>query len=124
MSDLIAKIAQESPDWQRTMAERLPKFYVTEGLLEKLELLLTTFLFMEVKIRWFGPQDLIKDYDLVLQSDIELPKEKKSALHLIQRALQMSAHILIEDNTQLAAHLHGRLLSNKTPEYSTASKAV
>ncbi|MEJ6482603.1 WD40 repeat domain-containing protein, partial [Nostoc punctiforme UO1] len=72
----------------------------------------------------FGVEALIRDYYLIedleilnnLEANEKLDSEKVKILKLIQRALQLSSHILNEDQTQLVGQLWGRLQSFPQPE--------
>lgn len=75
---------------------------------------LTSPVFLRAKLTDLGIQSLISDYDLtasqaLLPFESEHPQEVK-ALHLIQGALRLSAHILHSDPAQMASQLTGRLL--------------
>jgi WD40 repeat protein len=77
---------------------------------------LTDWGFLEQKLGAVGITALIDDYDLLLPL---LPAEEQPGLKRIQGALQLSAHVLAEDNSQLAGQLLGRLLSFSDPEILT-----
>jgi WD40 repeat protein len=61
-------------------------------------------------------QELIEDYDRAFEPPVSIFGEKAETLKLIQAALQLSAHILERDKTQLAGQLLGRLLDFPNPE--------
>jgi WD40 repeat protein len=65
-------------------------------------------------------QTLIEDYDLIDDAELlthpEYDAQTVKALKLIQGALRLSAHILIQDTKQLAWQLSGRLLHFDAPE--------
>ena len=84
---------------------------VREG--QRLKAWLTDWGFLEQKLGAVGITALIDDYDLLLRL---LPAEEQPGLKRIQGALQLSAHVLAEDNSQLAGQLSGRLLSFSDPE--------
>jgi WD40 repeat protein len=67
---------------------------------------LTDFRFLQAKTEALGLQRLIDDYDLARRNGFSEP-----GLRVIQEALQLSAHVLADDCTQLASQLTGRLLS-------------
>jgi hypothetical protein len=67
--------------------------------------------FIEHKVFASKGEQLIKDYNLILQPDILIPENKEFSLKLMQDAIRLSAHILELDKTQLAGQLLGRLLS-------------
>ncbi len=85
----------------------------------ELEKLLTDFRFMKAKVFAFGPHPLIEDYDFAILPRLEASngriESQEKNLRLIQGALQLSAHILANDATQLAGQLIGRLLFSESP---------
>ena len=94
----------------------LPYHMASAGMVDDLRQILIDFDFVEFKISISGLQPLIEDYGLALQSEIQLDQQTKRSLQLIQSALQLSAHVLARDHTQLAGQLWGRLQVEKTPE--------
>jgi WD40 repeat protein len=78
---------------------------------ERLFALLTNYSFMLRKILVFGPQLLIEDYSSASRKDISFSPRREQALALVQEALLLSAHVIGDDPSQLAAQLIGRLLS-------------
>jgi len=91
----------------------LPTHLAGIGRGEDLVTLLTDFGFLEAKIAGLGPQSLVEDYEMALGSD-NLSAEEAQTLSLIQGAVQLSAHVLMEDAEQLAGHLVGRLMSHES----------
>ncbi|GJD19102.1 WD-40 repeat protein [Rivularia sp. IAM M-261] len=89
----------------------LPYHLAKAAMANELCDILTEFDFLEHKVSALAPQLLIEDYNLALDFDIKISEFQKFNLKLIKEALQLSAHILAEDKTQLASQLHGRLLS-------------
>lgn len=75
--------------------------------------LLTTFEFLHAKVVELEPQLLIDDFDLAFVLGLA---DHEDGLRLIQAALRLSAHVLIEDPAQLAGQLIGRLVSFPAPE--------
>ena len=69
---------------------------------EELHALLFHFPWLQTKLGICGVNALLSDYDL-------LPQEGE--LKLIRHTLQLSAHVLDRDSTQLPSQLHGRLCS-------------
>jgi WD40 repeat protein len=92
----------------------LPRYLADALQVDRLQLILRDFEFLQAKINYIGIQDLIEDYDLIhpLKADLEQIK----ILQLIQSAISLSENILDEDKTQLAGQLLGRLLSFDIPE--------
>lgn len=85
------------------------------GDLQKYYQRLCDFKFLLGKIQHseFGVQALIEDYDLLDDSELEKHPchnpEAAKELRLIRGALRLSAHVLVEEPTQLASQLWGRL---------------
>lgn len=98
----------------------LPKLLSDSSQVTNLYILLTDFDFIEAKVSELGVQLLIEDYDLAFTSDIlnseELSKSKGDNLKIIQNALRLSAHILVQDKTQLAGQFLGHLLFSDAPD--------
>jgi WD40 repeat protein len=67
--------------------------------------ILTDFDFLQTKVETLGHQKLIDDY-----KEARLDGFNTSSLREIQEALELSSHVLIEDSSQLASQLTGRLL--------------
>ena len=74
------------------------------------------FDFAEHKLFASGPQSLIEDYGLALQSEVQLDSTVKEGFCSIQSALRLSANALTEGSTQLAGQMLGRLMSFETSE--------
>ncbi len=120
----------------------LPAYLAKAGMAKDLFDLLTDFEFIEAKISAVGTPPLIEDYDLVRNLDPPQPPltrgeqentphpllfnrssyeeglggDRAETLKLIQGAIRLSAHVLDKNETQLAGHLLGRLMSFKAPE--------
>ncbi|BAY98624.1 WD-40 repeat protein [Tolypothrix tenuis PCC 7101] len=122
MGEFADKLAAQSPAFQRAYLGSLAPSLVKSGKLEKYYKTLTDFDFITAKINYleFGVQPLIDDYDLIDDVEIlthpEYNAKTVKALKLIQRALDLSKHILERDKTQLAAQLWGRLQCFQLPE--------
>ena len=80
---------------------------VETGREEELRRLLFDFDWLQAKLEATDATALIADFDF-LADDTDL--------RLVQGAIQLAAHVLAQDKTQLAGHLLGRLLSYKAPE--------
>ncbi|HYM76872.1 MAG TPA: TIR domain-containing protein [Candidatus Dormibacteraeota bacterium] len=83
--------------------------FVTSDRSGELERLLLDFRWLQAKLANTEPDALIEDFDA-------LPKSTERAL--VQSAIRLSAHVLIQDRNQLAAHLTGRLLGHPSPAIS------
>ncbi|MEG3884810.1 hypothetical protein QT971_11420, partial [Microcoleus sp. herbarium19] len=94
----------------------LPYHLARAGMVDDFCDLLTDFELIEYKLSVLLSQSLIEDYDLALQSEIQISEDKKDCLKAIQGAIRLSAHILDRDKTQLAGQLLGRLLFHDSPE--------
>ena len=86
-------------------------YHLTEaGREEELEALLLNFDWLQAKLNATDIYSLIADYDFLSDN---------TNLRLVQEALRLSSHVLVEDKTQLASQLWGRLLSFDVPEIQT-----
>ncbi|MES1243465.1 MAG: WD40 repeat domain-containing protein [Acidobacteriota bacterium] len=74
---------------------------------DRLRALLSSFSFLERKVRNLNASELVSDYEY-------LPED--SPLRLVQAAVRLSAYILDRDPGQLAGHLLGRLLDHDATE--------
>jgi len=81
----------------------------------KLKETLLDFVFLDAKVGALGPYTLIDDFDLALPAEQQVIAKPSSvsALAITRRALQMSAHVLVLDASQLAGQLIGRLLDER-----------
>lgn len=95
---------------QRKLSE-LPYQQTHARLQEELKATLTDYNFLEAKVHSMGPQPLIDDYE-----ESQRVGYQERNLSLIHSALQLSAHVLVQDPTQLPSQMTGRLLDQKTPE--------
>ena len=96
-----------------------PSSALNAGSTNKYYGILTDFNFISLKINHpnFGVEALIRDYDLIddpeilenLDEEEKLNPEQVKTLKLIQRTLQLSAHVLNQDPSQLVGQLWGRL---------------
>ena len=75
------------------------------GRNETLKALLLDVNWIQAKLLATDPSALISDYDYLAQGD----------LHLLQGAIELSAHILARDPTQLQSQLWGRLMGFESP---------
>jgi WD40 repeat protein/tetratricopeptide (TPR) repeat protein len=87
----------------------LPYHLVLAEMSNELCELLTEFEFLEYKLSIVEAQELVDDYDFTLRTNLQLSPENRNILKLIQRALELSMHVLNKDKTQLAGQLVGRL---------------
>jgi WD40 repeat protein len=87
------------------------------GYLEELKMLLRNFNWLQVKLNNTDVSALINDYDY-----LDLSSERLQSFALIQSALQLSAHVLSQDKTQLAAQLLGRMMNFKNDGIQTLLK--
>lgn len=92
--------------------QALPTHLANARQTDRLERMLVDFSFIEAKIDLFGPTSLINDLDLALAQDLSLENERIRGLRSIQLVIRLSAHILIEDKTQLVGQLLGHLISS------------
>jgi WD40 repeat protein len=79
-------------------------------LWDGLQEILTDFDFLQAKVGAVGPQSLIEDYDQANAAGYE-----ERDLPLVRGALQLSTHVLAQDDTQFAGQLVGRLMGQEVP---------
>ncbi len=120
------------PYWMEMYKKRSPNIRKVSELpyqqayagMEEFVETLTDFSFMETKLHAMGTYMLIEDYDLVFIPVVrEKVKRSEKSLGLIQGALRLSTHILI-DKEQLRSQLIGRLLSFQEPEVRSLLEKV
>ncbi|GAB4297800.1 MAG: hypothetical protein Fur0025_36000 [Oscillatoriaceae cyanobacterium] len=119
MTTFTQRLSNLSPKKRISTLEKLPSHLAATAQPQKLYKLLTNFEFIAAKITTLGVQALIEDYKLATNSLVQLSPEQTKNLQLISGALQLSAQIIAEDNTQLLAQLWGRLLSFDIPDIQT-----
>ena len=89
-------------------------FQQAKGCLwEALERTLTMYAFLEAKVIAYPPYEIIHDFNLAYLPDAKMAQI--NVLRTLQKTLQLAAHILNQDTTQLPVQLVGRLLSSKDP---------
>lgn len=89
--------------------------YAHAGMSSELSALLTSFEFMEARLRSSGVQALIGDYVLAALPQSGLTADERAQFALVREALEMAAPILSQDATQLPVQLFGRLLGFDQP---------
>ncbi|MEA5625406.1 WD40 repeat domain-containing protein, partial [Nostoc sp. UHCC 0251] len=120
------KLASKSAEFKNLFLSQFPEQQLKAGNSEKYYQTLTDFDFISLKIHYpqFGVETLIRDYYLIddpeildnLEEEEKLDPEQVKPLKLIQRTLQLSAHVLNQDPNQLVGQLWGRLQSFPEPE--------
>jgi WD40 repeat protein len=113
MISLRTRLAEMPPDLRRETLGSLAGYLVEARQAEQMCRLLTSFNFIEAKISLSSPQALIDDYELASNSDLLVANEVMTDLNLLRDTLRLTAHILIEDSSQLPGQLLGRLMSFK-----------
>lgn len=107
------------PERQQYALQTLPSALAYAGQADRLQRVLTDFHFIDAKIKAFGPQPMIDDYDLALVSGLVATDNTLEldthALRLIQGALRLGSHVLQHDRKQLAEQLLGRLWPQESP---------
>ncbi len=129
MGQLAIELEKKNNEWKKWYLQQRPQMYLENKNRDKRNKyyqLLTNFDFIYLKIQHpkLGVESLIRDYGLIydpeildnLEEDEKLEPEQVKTLKLIQRALQLSAHILNEDKTQLVGQLWGRLQGFQQPD--------
>ncbi|MBN3961526.1 hypothetical protein [Nostoc sp. NMS8] len=125
MSNLRAWLTEKSSEQTEHFLGEIPRLWLESGQINKLYSLLSNYDFIEAKINhpYFGVQALIEDYELIKSIEISNYSEDHTefvkVLRLIQKTLRLSAYILLEDKSQLAAQLLGRLLDFDLPKIIT-----
>ncbi len=112
-TDLGHWLAQQLPENRLHLLRHQPSYFAKGGEVQRLVAWLTDFGFLAEKLAALGVTALVDDYDLALPL---VSAAEQRILQLIQGALRLSAHVLAEDNSQLAGQLWGRLLSFPEPE--------
>ncbi|MFN6481215.1 WD40 repeat domain-containing protein [Nostoc sp. DedQUE07] len=121
MGQIATKFASLELDDKLFYLDRFPKSTLKVAEVEEYYQTLTDFDFIYLKTQYpqFGIEALIRDYSLIeepeilenLEEDEKLETEQLKTLKLIQRTLELSAHVLNQDQTQLVGQLWGRLQS-------------
>ncbi|NEO67148.1 MAG: WD40 repeat domain-containing protein [Moorea sp. SIO4G2] len=122
MRNLATRLAEMPADQRRATLGSLPTHLAKAARAEKLHFLLTNFDFMEAKIFYLAPEQLIKDYDIALYKNLSLPESQVESLKLIQSAIRLSAHVLEKYKSQLSGQLLGRLLTFPQPDIQSMLK--
>jgi WD40 repeat protein len=92
----------------------LPLHLIRSGRQENVTSLLFDFDFLQAKVSAVGPQPLIEDYIVAQAVGYGDPAQS-----LVRDALQLSAHVLVEDATLLWSQLYSRLMSVDSPDIQT-----
>ncbi|AFZ14017.1 WD40 repeat-containing protein [Crinalium epipsammum PCC 9333] len=126
MGSIATKLASKSAEFKKMFLGQFPEQQLKAGKSEIYYQYLTDFDFIFLKIHSpkFGVEPLIRDYALIddpeildkLEEDETLKPEQVKTLKLIQRALQLAAHVVNQDQNQLVGQLWGRLQSFEQPE--------
>lgn len=94
----------------------LPYHLAKADMADELSEILTEFKFMEYKVSFLRTNELLKDYNLALQPNIQISKQQQENLTLIQGAIRLSANVLSSDPTQISGQIIGRLLNYQHSE--------
>ncbi|WP_029634242.1 WD40 repeat domain-containing protein [[Scytonema hofmanni] UTEX B 1581] len=126
MGELATKFASATDEVKNLFLGKRAESNLKAGDAEKYYQTLTNFDFISLKIQYpkFGVEALIRDYYLIhdpeildkLEEEEKLDPEQVKTLKLIQRTLELSAHVLNQDPNQLVGQLWGRLQSFPQPE--------
>ncbi|MCC5614952.1 WD40 repeat domain-containing protein, partial [Nostoc sp. CHAB 5836] len=121
MGKIAIKLASKSAEFKKLFVGQFPEQQLKAGNSEIYYQTLIDFDFISLKIQYlqFGVETLIRDYYLIddpeildsLEEEEKLDPEQVKPLKLIQRTLQLSAHVLNQDPNQLVGQLWGRLQS-------------
>jgi hypothetical protein len=123
MSKIREWLAGASPE-EREQRLLLPAYLAAAGEGKKLYRLLTDFDFIQAKVDALGVQPAIQDCRLVTDASELLSESQTKTLKLIQGALDLSAHVLGRDKTQLAGQFLGRLMSFEVPDIQKLLEAA
>ncbi|NEO66058.1 MAG: WD40 repeat domain-containing protein, partial [Moorea sp. SIO4G2] len=92
MVNLAARLAKMPYDQRRATLTSLPTHLAKAARAERLKLLLTNFHFIEAKISEpdLGPEALIEDYYLALDTNLSFLESEAESMGLIQGAIRLS----------------------------------
>jgi WD40 repeat protein len=107
--------AGASPGLEEYALRALPDHLSQAGQYTRLCGMLLNFNFMEAKVSRLGPYPLIQDYNLAYSFRQGVDTCIMDGLSLIQKALQLSAHVLQTTPSELPSQLLARLM-NQTNE--------
>jgi WD40 repeat protein len=113
MGKLTDNLAQMLPDKRRCLLTKTVNSGIEHSRWEDLYRLLTDFDFVQAKINYYDVAEVIDDYTKALNSQLLQIMPQADNLRAIQGSLQLAAHILETDRTQLVSQLLGRLLSSE-----------
>jgi WD40 repeat protein len=85
--------------------------YAEQG--DALYKILSNFDFIDAKTAAFGPYEMIEDNNLSSLLSLQYDQIQLAALKRIKEALQLSSHILIQDQSQLRCQLYVRLTTDE-----------
>lgn len=105
MSRFFKRYNRLSQEKKHYLLRTLPTHLAFAGYTEQLQRVLTTLDFLTEKVRALSVQQLIDDYEL----------SEENGLRHIQRALQLSAHLLTRSDASMESQLYGRLMTNQEP---------
>jgi WD40 repeat protein len=125
MGKIAIKLATQSAEFKDLFLGKFPEQQLKAGHSEKYYEILTDFDFISLKIQYpkFGVEALVRDYALIDDPEIweksaaeKLESEQIKILRLIQRTLDLSAHVLNQNPNQLIGQLWGRLQNRPESE--------
>jgi WD40 repeat protein len=122
-----ARRPEDANAWDATRARPLNElpYHLAHGERRReLRAVLTDFDFMQASVAALGPQPLVDQYDLAVQSPVSLPAPARRGLQLLQTTLRLSAHAIARDSNQLASQLCGRLLGTTSPDAARVLRAA
>jgi WD40 repeat protein len=125
----LARYFTSRPLWLETDGKKIPNLrklselpfqQALSGMATALNVTLTDYDFIYAKVFAVGPQFLIEDYDLALNTGLiisaVISETAGRTLELIRSTLLLGAHLLRRDPNLLAGQLTGRLISFDIPE--------
>lgn len=116
-------------EWHRNLASYFESFddaserktfelayqYAHAGMGDKLVALLTSFDYLERRVRQSGIQELAQGYALADLPEACIPADDRAQLALIREAVIMAAPMVNRNDTQLPIQLFGRLMGFEQP---------
>ncbi|SFO43524.1 PQQ-binding-like beta-propeller repeat protein [Nitrosospira briensis] len=103
----------------RYVLRHLPAHLIELGDTNRLRAVLFDFNWLSIKLDQLGIQAILEDFER-----LPLSLAKQQSLQLLQRSLQMTAHILARSPKQLASQLLGRVRQEMGPEFVSLLNAA
>ncbi|MBQ9002581.1 MAG: DUF4062 domain-containing protein, partial [Eggerthellaceae bacterium] len=111
----LARYFESVPDESERKAFELVYQHAHAGCNERVVALLTSFGFLERRVKQGGIQGLLEDYALAELPQSGVASDDREQLALVREALEMAAPIVEKSPSQLAGQLFGRLMGFDLP---------